>query len=48
MLLATAGMNDLYSNECLEQTMFGYAVYGETKKRTLESGDVTGIGKLYQ
>ena len=42
-----AGMGDLYTNECSEQTMYGYAGYGETKKRTLESGDIAGISALY-
>jgi len=41
------GMGDLYTSECSEQTMYGYAGYGETKKRTLESGDIAGINKLY-
>lgn len=44
------GLGDLYNAgcfECLEQTMYGYSDYRETKKRTLELGDVTGIRKLY-
>ncbi len=41
------GLGDLYNTECSEQTMYGYASYGETKKQTLESGDITGIQKLY-
>ena len=41
------GMGDLYNNECSEQTMYGYASYGETKKQTLEAGDIAGINKLY-
>jgi len=41
------GMGDLYNSYCSEQTMYGYANYGETKKRTLESGDITGINVLY-
>ena len=40
------GLGDLY-NDCTEETMYGYASYGETKKRTLEAGDITGIKKLY-
>jgi hypothetical protein len=28
--------------------MYGYATEGETKKRTLEIGDITGIKKLYK
>jgi len=41
------GLGDLYTSECSEQTMYGYATEGETKKRTLEAGDITGITKLY-
>lgn len=44
----SVGLGDLYTEECSEQTMYGYASYGETKKRTLESGDITGIRKLYK
>src|SRR4030042_3717522 len=43
----SAGMDDLYSTSCSDQTMFGYATYGETKKRTLERGDIQGINLLY-
>jgi len=41
------GLGDLYNSECSEQTMYGYAEFGETKKQTLESGDISGIQKLY-
>jgi hypothetical protein len=41
------GLADLYNSECSEQTMYGYSNYGETKKRILEFGDITGIRKLY-
>jgi len=41
------GLGDLYSLGCSSQTMYGYASEGETSKRTLESGDITGIKKLY-
>jgi len=41
------GLGDLYNTECSEQTMYGYAGYGETKKRTLEAGDIAGIKSLY-
>jgi len=43
----SVGLGDLYTAECSEQTMYGYASNGETKKRTLETGDITGIQKLY-
>jgi len=35
------------SDGCTEETMFRYASTGETKKRTLEAGDIAGIKKLY-
>lgn len=43
-----AGMADLYQSQCSEQTMYGYASYGEVKKRTLEIGDINGIQNLYK
>jgi len=43
----SVGMNDLYDARCSEQTMYGYATNGETKKITLESGDIRGINLLY-
>lgn len=44
----SVGLDDLYQGACTEQTMYGYASWGETKKRTLESGDIAGVKKLYQ
>jgi hypothetical protein len=41
------GLSDLYQSSCAEQTMYGYANVGETNKRTLESGDITGVSTLY-
>ena len=41
------GLDDLYTAECAEQTMYGYASEGETKKRTLEAGDIKGASELY-
>jgi len=41
------GLNDLYEGKCSEQTMYGWADYGEIIKRTLEIGDITGIQNLY-
>ncbi len=41
------GLGDLYNTECSEETMYGYASYGETKKRTLEAGDIRGVQELY-
>jgi len=33
--------------ECTEETMYAYSSNGETKKRTLEAGDIEGISNLY-
>ena len=41
------GLADLYDDVCSEQTMYGYGDYGETKKRTLNTGDEEGIHVLY-
>ena len=43
----SVGLDDLYTAECSEQTMYGYAGFGETKKQSLEAGDTTGIKTLY-
>ena len=42
------GLDDLYDTKCSDQTMYGYAAYGETDKRTLEAGDIKGIQELYK
>lgn len=42
-----AGLADVYEDACSEVTMYGYSGYGETKKRTLETPDITGLRKLY-
>lgn len=42
------GMADLYTDTCAEETMYGYAVNGETKKQSLNAGDIAGISKLYR
>jgi len=34
-------------DSCTEETMYAFADFGETKKRTLEAGDIAGISKLY-
>ncbi|MFC1609189.1 matrixin family metalloprotease [Patescibacteria group bacterium] len=44
----SVGMGDLYESGCSEQTMYGYASEGETKKRSLETGDIAGISELYR
>ncbi|MDP3993770.1 MAG: matrixin family metalloprotease [Candidatus Doudnabacteria bacterium] len=35
------------SDSCVEETMYRYADYGETKKRDLNAGDIAGANKLY-
>jgi len=32
---------------CTEETMYAFASSGETKKRTLEAGDIAGVNNLY-
>ncbi len=41
------GLNDLYMPPTVELTMYGYGSYGETSKRDLETGDISGIQALY-
>ncbi len=41
------GLADLYTTLCKDVTMYGYSTEGEYKKRTLESGDLTGLWKIY-
>ncbi len=36
------------SDDCTEETMYRFASLGETKKRTLNAGDIAGIKKLYK
>lgn len=43
----SVGLDDLYNSACSEQTMYGYSDLGETKERTLESGDIAGTNILY-
>lgn len=43
----SVGMDDIYESVCSEVTMFGFAADGETKKRSLEVQDVTGVSTLY-
>ncbi len=40
-------LNDLYTSAAIEQTMYGYASDRELKKRSLESGDLAGVRKIY-
>lgn len=41
------GLGDLYDTIYSELTMYGYGRKGETKKRSLENGDVLGMQVLY-
>jgi hypothetical protein len=43
----SVGLGDLYTSSCSEETMYGYAGFGETKKRDLNAGDIAGVNKLY-
>jgi hypothetical protein len=43
----TLSLLDLYDIEDYEETMYGYVSAGDTKKRTLNSGDITGVRFLY-
>ena len=41
------GLADIYQSTCSGVTMYGFGTEGETKKRTLEQPDITGISTLY-
>lgn len=41
------GLGDLYNRDCETETMYGYSDYGETEKRDLSEGDITGIQERY-
>jgi hypothetical protein len=41
------GLSDIYTSTCNTQTMFGYSWEGDYLKRTLESGDISGLQRLY-
>jgi hypothetical protein len=40
-------LDDLYNKPASTQTMYGYSTYGETIKRSLESGDIAGLETIY-
>ena len=42
-----AGLADLYNDVDYWLTMYGYAAYGETYKRTLGLGDILGLQAVY-
>ncbi len=41
------GLADLY-NTCVQETMHGYSSLGETSKRTISTGDIEGLRKIYR
>ena len=41
------GLDDTYTSEFTENTMFGYGSRTEVKKNTLTEGDITGIQVIY-
>jgi hypothetical protein len=41
------GLNDLYMPPSQALTMYGYSDFGETDKRDLGTGDISGIQELY-
>jgi|SRR3989344_2436798 len=43
----SVGMGDIYNVACSNVTMYGFADFGETNKRTLEPADITGVSALY-
>ncbi|HUS88120.1 MAG TPA: hypothetical protein VMW91_01925, partial [Desulfosporosinus sp.] len=40
-------LNDLYDDIYIEQTMYGVSSDRELKRRSLESGDIAGVRKIY-
>ncbi len=44
----TFGLDDLFTEACSKETMYGFAATGEINKRTLEGGDITGVSVLYE
>ncbi len=43
----SAGLDDLYTADCIEATMYGYGAEGETYARTLAAGDIAGMNAIY-
>tara|TARA_Y100000310_G_C20612418_1_gene778733 strand:- start:832 stop:1008 length:177 start_codon:yes stop_codon:yes gene_type:complete len=43
----SVGLGDIYTDACSTVTMYGYSVYGDVEKRTLEQPDVDGLQKMY-
>lgn len=43
----SAGMDDIYTTSCNQETMYGYSEAGDMLKRDLNAGDIKGIQALY-
>lgn len=41
------GLDDVYTDEFVHNTMYGYGAKGEVKKNTLTTGDIAGIQAIY-
>lgn len=41
------GLNDTYTGDFINNTMYGYGSMGETKKDTLTAGDIQGVNAIY-
>ena len=41
------GLADLYTESCIEVTMYGYSGYGDIGKRSLEAPDIAGLQAIY-
>lgn len=41
------GLSDLYTDSCIEVTMYGYSGYGDIGKRSLEAPDIAGLQAIY-
>ncbi len=43
----SVGMADLYTSDCVEETMYGYGSEGDIHARDLHDGDIVGVDGLY-
>jgi hypothetical protein len=43
----TMGLDDMYTNDYANHTMYGYGSKGEVKKDTLTQGDISGVQNIY-
>jgi len=44
----TFGLDDMYTNDYANHTMYGYGSKGEVKKDTLTPGDITSVQNIYK